>query len=87
MYLVRLENCSTKTLKNLNYFNLLWLKFGVIGTTENENFSVSFVLNKTFKGFSTQINTWRLWSNGYDVWLWSARRGFDSLLSPLDERW
>jgi hypothetical protein len=55
--------------------------------------------NKTFKsqlpelnminGLSLETNSgdnlWRMWSNGYDVRLWSVQRGFDSLLSPLNE--
>ena len=55
--------------------------------------------NKTFKLQLPELNMlndisldtdsgddlWRMWSNGYDVRLWSVQRGFDSPLSPLNE--
>lgn len=34
---------------------------------------------------SSGDNLWRMWSNGYDVRLWSVQRGFDSPLSPSNE--
>lgn len=55
--------------------------------------------NKTFKLQLPELNMinelsleanpgdtlWRMWSNGYDVRLWSVQRGFDSPLSPSNE--
>ncbi len=55
--------------------------------------------NKTFKSQLPELNMineinldtnsgdnlWRMWSNGYDVRLWSVQRGFDSPLSPSNE--